>query len=821
MALRGIKTAALIFLMSLLGAPGVYAQEPAAPKPATAKQRRAGEGLEQIIVSARKREESLQEAPLSVAAFSATAMRNGDIMRVDDLTRFTPNLKLEQSSGLQNAASVLIRGVGSADVIGTRDNSVGIYVDGVYLSRAQGQLVGLSDIQRVEVLRGPQGTLFGRNTIGGAINIITQKPGDDFAADTSVRAGNLDLFQTRGSVNIPLVQEKAAALFSFESTSREGYTKNRLIGQDTDDRRSLGFRAALRLNPTEALEVLLTGAQSRSHQAGRGGECRYNPASLAGAPVVQIEQLSGFQLVQECLANEANDEFTYNSPLRTKDNLDTTGVTSQITYEVSSITLKSLTSWQRQDSDGLVDLTFSNVTGPGTSNGNTTAFGFLDFAEDENDQVSQEFNLNGEALDGRLNYTAGLYGFYEKSTPSLSGQFVGFNLCQADPNTLVFPAALEAALKPMFAGLGQDPNQPLAPVFKQAVVCNGSFTQRTPRASTRAYAGYGQVTYDLSPALHFTGGLRYSRERKEFSFKQSNFLNPAVQFDAFAAAPVGSQAERFDKWTPLANLTYDLSESSIVYASYTRGFKSGGFNGRPVAAVPATLLPFDQEVLDSYEIGYKSTAFDNRLQTNIAVFYGDLDDIQRTILSAGGGGQFAARAANAGEAVIRGAEIELRAAPMSGLELRIGLGFTDAEYRDFDDLTRGPLVNGVQTSVPFNRRNEEFFNTPNFTGSFSAAYTWYGLAGLGDLTTRVNWYHQNEVNYAPTTETLRQGTYGLLGGQIFLMLADGKTEIGVFGDNLLDRRYLNGGASFEDGFALGNAYFGAPRTYGVEVRRRF
>jgi len=156
-----------------------------------------------------------------------------------------------------------------------------------------------------------------------------------------------------------------------------------------------------------------------------------------------------------------------------------------------------------------------------------------------------------------------------------------------------------------------------------------------------------------------------------------------------------------------------------------------------------------------------------------------------------------------------------------GVELRVALGFTDAEYREFDDIARGPIVNGVQTTVPFDRRNEEFSNTPNFTGSFSAAYTLYDFGGLGDLTTRLNWYHQNDVNYAPQTETVVQGTYGLLGGQIVMKLADGKTELGIFGENLLDRRYFNGGASFEDGFALGTANFGAPRTYGVEVRRRF
>jgi len=395
--------AMLVILTHGTGSPAAHAQEPtvaAAPAAAASdavpeprprgSERRAGEGLEQIIVSARKREEALKDAPLSVSAFSATALRNGEILRADELTRFTPNLKYEQTPGLQNAAAVSIRGVGNTDVIATRDNGVGIYVDGVYLARASGQLFGLADVQRVEVLRGPQGTLFGRNTIGGAINVITQKPTDEFTTDVSVRAGNLNLFQSRASVNVPIVPGRAAALFSFQSVSRDGYTDNQLIGQETDDRRTLGLRAALRLNPTEQLELLLTGEQTRSHQAGRGGECRYNPAALAGAPAVQVQQLSGFGFVQQCLANQADDEFTYNSPLRSKDNLDTYGITSQITYELADLTtFKSLSSWQRQETEGVIDLTYANVSAPCASAGNATPYVYLDIGKEESDQVSQ------------------------------------------------------------------------------------------------------------------------------------------------------------------------------------------------------------------------------------------------------------------------------------------------------------------------------------------------------------------------------------------------------------------------------------------------
>jgi iron complex outermembrane receptor protein len=247
--------------------------------------RKPAPGIEEIIVTARKRDESLKDTPISITAFSAEQMETAGIRRSEDLARFTPNLKFEAAPAVQNSAAVQIRGVGNADGISTRDSGVGIYVDGIYLARAQGQLLGLSDIERVEVLRGPQGTLFGRNTVGGAVNVITRKPSpDELTGAASLRLGNYNLLETRGSVNIPLVPERAAARLSLQTATRDGYTKNQINGQETDDRRLLGWRLALMAAPTDDVELLLTGEQTRSHQAGRGGECRFNPAAFAIAP---------------------------------------------------------------------------------------------------------------------------------------------------------------------------------------------------------------------------------------------------------------------------------------------------------------------------------------------------------------------------------------------------------------------------------------------------------------------------------------------------------------------------------------------------------
>jgi len=795
------RLAAVVGLAFGVGA-NARADEPRKPEAA----------IEEITVTARKRDESLKDIPLSITAFSASQLESAGIRRSEDLARFTPNLKFEQTPAEQNGASVQIRGVGNFDPIATRDGGVGIYVDGIYLARAQGQLIGLADIERVEVLRGPQGTLFGRNTVGGAVSIISRKPSPDvLESSASLRFGNYGLLETRASANLPLLTEKAALRLSLQTTSRDGYTKNQLIGQETDDRRLLGYRAALRVTPTDDVELLLSGEQTRSHQTGRGGECRFSPVAFESAAFSQVQQLSGTGFVDECLANQGDgDEFRYRSPFRSKENLDTTELSSTIRWALGKLELRSLSSWQRQENESKFELSFVS---------SSVSQAFVDGDKDHNDQVSQELNLSGSALGGRLKFTGGVYGFYEKATPNRQLAAASFNLCLLDPSLLVLDPDFEDVLLASF-GLPLDSSLP--PELRQTVICSGTLLTHGPKISTSALSGYGQLTYDLSEHLHFTGGLRYSAERKEFAFQQRNFNSPdpTTASEAFPDGPFRDE-ERFGKWTPLVSLAYDVTEAANLYGSYSRGFKSGGFNGRPNAQVPASLLPFDQEVLDSYEVGFKSSWLDNRLGVDLAVFYNQYDDIQTTILSASSTGAFASRVANASRAEIRGAEIELQAVPAPGYDVRVGMGFIDAELRDFDDQARGPIVEGVQTFVPIDRSGEELFNTPRFSGTVSAAYTFFGLAALGDLTTRLTWYHQEEVNYAPQSETLRQGTYGLLGAQIVLALSDGRTEIALFGENLLDRRYVGSGLNLEDGFALSAAYYGPPRMYGAEIRRSF
>src|SRR5262245_5682803 len=264
--MKCIRTQLMVAAGALaLAAQGALADETQAPKggesrPSAASPRRTRPiGIEQLTVTARKREERLQDTPLSVSAFAGPDLADLDVRRIDEIADQVPNLAFDASSENSQAARVYMRGVGNGDSIASDDPGVGIYLDGVYLARAQSSLLTISDVDRVEVLRGPQGTLFGKNTIGGTVNVITKKPTlDDFGGSAEVRYGNYNRFDSRVALNVPLAAETAAMRFSMATASRDGFQKNKGVGPDLDDDKLLAFRSQLLALPSDNLELILS-----------------------------------------------------------------------------------------------------------------------------------------------------------------------------------------------------------------------------------------------------------------------------------------------------------------------------------------------------------------------------------------------------------------------------------------------------------------------------------------------------------------------------------------------------------------------------------
>jgi iron complex outermembrane receptor protein len=435
-----------------------------------------------------------------------------------------------------------------------------------------------------------------------------------------------------------------------------------------------------------------------------------------------------------------------------------------------------------------------------------SALGRLEAAGDQLDAWSQEFSVSGTLADGSVDWTSGVYAFWEKVNPGKELSLIGTGL-----NTLMFSYAAVNA------------------------------------TDNRDLSGFGQLTWHATEKLSLTGGVRRVTERKGWRHRRHALTGSvddpqvgAIQSNPGPDGSVGGGddvpidfdvAERFSAWTGLANVAYQFHDELLVYGQWASGYKSGGFNGRTNPRDLSTLDSFDPEKMDSFELGMKSTWLDQSVRINGALFHAIHHDLQQTLFKSADDGSFASVVRNASEAVVQGAEVEVEARLPGGFDLGVALGITDASYRDNDRESRyiGPGPNntfgdGDDTPRILDRDDEDFYNTPTYTLGVTGGYSLPIRYGM--LSTRLWWYAQSGVNFAPAEDIQgsdfgKQGKYALVDARIGLALNDGKTEVALFGKNLFDRRYLNGALDFTDGFAVTSNYFGAPRTFGIEIRRGF
>ena len=766
-------------LLLLTAAPPALAQDQRPPVP------------DEIVVTARKRSEPLQETPVAVTALGETLMLNSTATRIDELDTFVPNFQLD-SDDTGYGARLTMRGGGVSDAIVTRDPGVGTYLDGIYLPRAQGSILELSDVERVEVMRGPQGTLYGRNTIGGAVNVISRKPSPVQEIDAMLRIGNLGLVESRGSLNIPVIDELFATRLSFATRTRDGYMENTLSNDDGDDDRLLSGRGSFLITPNEDLEILIAADFSRQYKNARGGQCRFSAtADAVTGTVVDPEGVGAPQafgtlipaipaFAGACAASGTTGDPEYSSNVNGEIDMDTQGLSSTLTYDLDNgMRFRSISSWRRIEVERVQEFDFTAID-----------LGRVDQDGDQSDAWSQELSLSGTSLDGDVIWTTGLFGFWEKSTPGTPFTIVGGELAT-----------------PAFSYVEQN------------------------TVKNQNLAAYGQATWKATDRLSVTAGVRRLSERKDWKHRRSGVGGTPAAPVLGALTTAEDEVERFNAWTGLFNLSFDLAEDILVYGQWSSGYKSGGFNGRTNPSDASTLLPFKPEKLDSFELGFKSSWYGNRLLVNAALFQSYYQDIQQTFQKSAPDGTFASIVRNAGRANIRGLEVELAAVPFAGFDLIAAFGMTDAKYTRNIRLSRyigpGPnLIFGDLDDEPrvLQRTGEDFLNTPAYTLTVQGAY--HIPTRFGVLRPTLRWYTQSEVNYSPPEDIQgstfsKQGKYGLLDTRIALELPDGRTELALWGKNLTDRRYINNSLDFTDGFALVDLYFGAPRTFGIELRRSY
>ena len=752
----------IVALLAMMTSPALaQSQDKAAPQAGASS---VGLNIDagDIVVTARKIEENIQTVPVAVTAFSGASLAQRSIRSLDEIAQQTPNLYIQRVGIEPQSLVIAIRGQYQNDIPLTADPSVGIYVDGLYHPRTLGLAGALVDIQRVEILRGPQGTLFGRNTTGGAFNVLTADPTQQLEGSLSATLGNYDLREVVGVLNIP-ISETLAARFVGQRGKRDGYAKDSL-GRDLNKDNSTYLRGKLLFTPTDAVSIKLFGSYSENHAG--GGIIHLAGIVPFSGIVAETAAEQGFAFTPEGLTAAFNylsgfaQRNVYDNQGSTQPKSDFKGYEGGLDINLDlndSISIRSITGYQHIDRDNVID---SDGTPIQVINARfqTKAHYF-----------SQELQLLGN-LDN-LNWVVGAYYGREK----------GAERIDIDALPLLNPAN---------------------PAFISADVLN------------RNYAAFAQVNWEFAAGWRVTGGLRYSRDMRSIWVNNGNVATPCVvpAPNVPLTPPGASQCPReFKKnggdpsW--LISIDRQVNDDLFAYAKVAKGFRSGGLNFRG-GNTAESFDGFAPETVTEYEVGFKSTLFDNRVHFNLAAYYSDYTNIQRTVSIGTTSGTPTSLVANAASARVQGFEAELNGRLTDKLSINGTLGFTDAKYKKFVDISGD--------------RSKEKFGVPKWLASISGRYV--EPMQFGSMTGQLDYSYQSTVILEPSAIDLgavTQRHYGLLNGRISANITSADLEIAVFGRNLLGKDYKASAVTNEASVGFSFVTAGVPRTYGVQVTKRF
>ncbi|MFT4253652.1 MAG: TonB-dependent receptor, partial [Caulobacter sp.] len=548
--MQTFKLQLLAFTSGLAIAGGALAAEPD-PAASTSADDAASPAVEQVIVTAERRATDLQKTAIAISAFGSQVLADRKVDSIRDLSGQIPNFSISRVTISHTTQTYALRGVGEADPI--QEPVLAVYVDDVYVPRQIGSMVEFNDLERIEVLRGPQGTLYGRNSSAGALRIITRDPGQDFRAKAEVGLGSYGAVDVRALVEGPIVDDKLSGSLSYIHHKRDGVTFDPTLNHDVNRIDLDAYRAKLRWTPTEKLDVLLTLNALRDRSDSRS--------------YVPVTQPNG----------EFNNRRSY-SEVEPKQDLDQISGSIRVQYALNdNLKIKSITAYGGfnlnpvyYDNDGQAALIQKNLI-------------------HYNDQyATQEIQLNGDY--GKLTFTSGLFYLHERFFVQRDG-YSRRSATVTDPVT---------------------------------TPSNYNFARAHNITNTDAYALFGEATYAVTDRLSVTGGLRWTNEEKEFTF-DNKVLNLAGEVTGQSIA--GTADKTFSAITPKLSLQYQWTPAILQYATYSKGFKSGGFDNRATRLDLAT-RPFAPEDVNTYETGLKTELFDRRARVNLAAFYNDYENLQ-------------------------------------------------------------------------------------------------------------------------------------------------------------------------------------------------
>ncbi len=732
--------------------------------------------IEEVVVTAERRESNLQDVALSVTAFSATALEDYQVGNLGDLQSLVPNLSVHV--GDANNAVVYIRGVGQVDSVAFFEPGVGIYLDDVYLGRAQGAFLNVLDVERIEVLRGPQGTLYGRNTVGGAIKYVSAAPTEAPSAEVTASFGNYDRLDLRASLSGTLVEDTLFGRLTVAKLDRNGYSHNLFDGRDDGDQDTLFARAVLKYNASDNLSIQLAADYTDSDP-----DRSRTPAKVTPISVLSVDPHT-FGLSVETFAAD-DDPFLVNADFNTVEQTKTIGTDLNLTWNINeALTFKSITSFRDLEYGTELDLDGTPIN----------AFGIYYFNDQQ--QWTQELQLAYQS--DKLKAVGGLYYFNEEGTTFDGGVFSNFLIALSGDSK--FNTDSYAA----FGQIDYDFTDRLSGIFGLR------YTDEEKTYSRRA------EDFDLTALA----GISFDPDTFAVSYAHPELLNPSssdLALDGGIGVPrVGANPDPadFDNLSFKAGLKYQLNDDAQVYGTISEGFKSGGFNGR---VSDGQLEPYDEETLISYEIGVKSQWLQNRLRTNFAVFYTDYKDLQVSSFEASAdGATFIPVFTNAGAATIKGAEFELTALLTEGLTMTANVGYLNAGYDEF--FAQPDPITGEVIDVSDER---EIVNSPKWDTFLGLSYS-VPLAAGGDVTVATNWAYRSktylEVN---SSENLAQDSYSVFDASLTWNSANNHWRVILGGKNLTDKEYRTHAFDLSafPGVELG--YYNPPRTYSITASYKF
>ena len=634
-------------LAAALFAAPLCAQSNAADAPQASDQ--SSGGLDEIVVTAQRRAESIQDVPIAISAFSADQLRNQGVTSTLELGRFVPNLVSMNNTGVGSANAFYLRGLGNTETIPTFDPPVGTYVDDIYLSRQNANNINLFDVERVEVLRGPQGTLFGRNTTGGAVNVILKEAGKDFGGFVELGYGRYNKRVARGSVDIPVVDTLSVKLSGYYQND-DGYAKNVTTGQRVNDDDGWGARLGIHGDLSDTVRwnssyahIVANGENILNFQCNPA-----NPSECDGRFVTTGLRSGKTAATSVFTAPVTGRKANFLMGNRTATDL----VTSNLEIDLADkLTLNVITGFVNQTQQYALDF-YDGRTGPSLANPTPAVLGvpsgsFVITNDGKHNQFSQEFKLNGSVADGLVDFVAGGFYLIEENKTDFADLFYS-------------------------TGLG-----------RQILLAD-----RTLNNKTEAYAGYVQADVNVTEKLKLTAGVRYTDETKTLQVRdnrascndgtiEASCLETGNLVGPSGLAIPSSQSAKL--WTPRFAINYKVNNDILLFTSATRGFKSGGWNAR--ATTVSSFLPFGPEKVWSYEAGLKSEWFDRRVRANITFFYTDVQDLQTpsALVAPNGSATFITR--NFADMTNKGIEAELTFVPVNGLNLYVNAGYQDAKFK--------------------------------------------------------------------------------------------------------------------------------------------